>query len=601
KVAYFSSQGPTHDDGRVKPDIVAPGYHLFSASAKPDQASSCAIGPMAGTSMATPVVAGVAAMIRQYFVQGWYPSGIPTPSNMFNPSNALVKAMVVASGTAMASYDGSEGPTTLGSPPDGFQGFGRVLLDSVLNVGGSVDLYVEDWVDMTHDEVHTYSISMDEVSSSAFDGDMKVTMVWMEPAAYASSVAPVFNDLDLLVVAYDGTSESTFYPNKLTAKDPDNTVEMVVIPSVDSYEWFNVTVTGASVTTTNLPYYALVVTGGTSGAYSPTTSATRSWFVRWQMDIDGIPVAQAATESFEAGLAAAISSETGDYTDQASSVVVKIARTEGDDGDGDGSNGSTITTEIVVASEADGYAVLTYIISVGEGSSGGSSGSAGAGDGQGLTAALNEALQGRTTDGCICVAVEASAEGGGYDCSACEEGGAFSAALSVTTSQQSGGNGYDLLSTDRSSGQPPVSVFGSADSEGVDDDDMFWSDFAGGKAIRGIIRSDSYLDMAGVVVAIVSLTALGLFLLRRRCPGSAGDAAGKRLSLTASSGGGGGGASVGAMQVLPSDLKGGEARQSTGDRRQEQEPRRSKSSPHGDRDQRKGSPDAYTPQATPAP
>lgn len=65
-------------------------------------------------------------------------------------------------------------------------------------------------------------------------------MVWMEPAAYASSVAPVFNDLDLLVVAYDGTSETTFYPNKLTAKDPDNTVEMVVIPSVDSYESFNV-------------------------------------------------------------------------------------------------------------------------------------------------------------------------------------------------------------------------------------------------------------------------------------------------------------------------------------------------------------------------
>lgn len=65
-------------------------------------------------------------------------------------------------------------------------------------------------------------------------------MVWMEPAALTSSVAPVFNDLDLLVVAFDGTSERTFYPNNLAARDPDNTVEMVVIPDVDSYEWFNV-------------------------------------------------------------------------------------------------------------------------------------------------------------------------------------------------------------------------------------------------------------------------------------------------------------------------------------------------------------------------
>lgn len=62
----------------------------------------------------------------------------------------------------------------LGNPPDGFQGFGRVLLDSVLNVRGSVDLFVEDPVDMTHGEVHSYFIDMDGVSSSAFDGDMKV-------------------------------------------------------------------------------------------------------------------------------------------------------------------------------------------------------------------------------------------------------------------------------------------------------------------------------------------------------------------------------------------------------------------------------------------
>lgn len=41
------------------------------------------------------------------------------------------------------------------------------------------------------------------------------------------------------------------------------------------------------------------------------------------MDIDGIPVAQVATEAFEAGLSEAISAETGGYTDETSSVVVR--------------------------------------------------------------------------------------------------------------------------------------------------------------------------------------------------------------------------------------------------------------------------------------
>lgn len=39
---------------------------------------------------------------------------------------------------------------------------------------GSVDLYVEDAVDMSHGDVHTYTLDMDGISTSAYDGDMKV-------------------------------------------------------------------------------------------------------------------------------------------------------------------------------------------------------------------------------------------------------------------------------------------------------------------------------------------------------------------------------------------------------------------------------------------
>lgn len=46
-------------------------------------------------------------------------------------------------------------------------------------------------------------------------------------------------------------------------------------------------------------------------------------FLRWEMDIEGIPVAQVATEAFEAGLAEAVSLETGGFTNDNSSVVVR--------------------------------------------------------------------------------------------------------------------------------------------------------------------------------------------------------------------------------------------------------------------------------------
>ena len=167
---------------------------------------------------------------------------------------------------------------------------------------------------------------------------------------------------------------------------------------------------------------------------------------------------------------------------------VKIDRSEAATGD-DVDRSSSVLVEISVASEADGYAVVMYANAVAEGSS--------ASADEGLAAALNSALQSRTTEDCRCVAID----NGDYDCSACGEGEAFSTVESIATAQ---GN-YNLFSVE-GSGRSPVSALGlfATDTR----DDGAWDDFPGGRGIRGVLRTDSYLHVVAVVLTIVIFTSI---------------------------------------------------------------------------------------------
>ena len=70
QVSDFSSAGPAQINGLIKPDIVAPGANLISAASSASVFDTCATTGtcfmlMSGTSMATPYVAGIAAVLRQ--------------------------------------------------------------------------------------------------------------------------------------------------------------------------------------------------------------------------------------------------------------------------------------------------------------------------------------------------------------------------------------------------------------------------------------------------------------------------------------------------------------------------------------------------------
>ena len=141
-MAAFSSKGPT-SDGRMKPDIMAVGSYVTSASvtATPNSKSlHCSIKALEGTSMSAPVAAAYALKVRQYFTSGYYPSGTPNPQDAFNPSGALLKAILIHSGQPVhyslaASSSGSSIP--LNQYPSNLQGYGRIQLNKALNFARS--------------------------------------------------------------------------------------------------------------------------------------------------------------------------------------------------------------------------------------------------------------------------------------------------------------------------------------------------------------------------------------------------------------------------------------------------------------------------------
>ncbi|MFD1146318.1 S8 family serine peptidase [Saccharothrix hoggarensis] len=103
-IAPFSSRGPRVGDGAVKPDITAPGVDIVAA-----RSSSGTIGTpvgdghvaMSGTSMATPHVAGAAALVAQQH-PGW--------------TGAQIKAALVASARnnpALTAFDQGSGRVDL--------------------------------------------------------------------------------------------------------------------------------------------------------------------------------------------------------------------------------------------------------------------------------------------------------------------------------------------------------------------------------------------------------------------------------------------------------------------------------------------------------
>jgi len=249
--------GPT-GDFRRKPEIFAPGCSIGSASAN----TACSIVSLTGTSMACPAIAGTAALVRQYYADGFYPTGAASPGDAFTPSGALIKATLLNSAVDM---------TGISEYPSDQEGWGRVLADNALFFpGDTADLIVRDV--RNNDGLVTGESATVGVSVLTTNAPLRVTLVWTDPPAAAGADVALVNDLDLEVISpagqvYRGNVFAAGFSAVGGDTDTVNNVEQVALPSPTPGNW-TVRVRGTAVNV-GAQGYALVVTADAAETAAP--------------------------------------------------------------------------------------------------------------------------------------------------------------------------------------------------------------------------------------------------------------------------------------------------------------------------------------------
>jgi subtilisin family serine protease len=193
-MAAFSSRGPTRE-GRIAPDIVGPGTSILSALSRaaasiPGDPFGASADPkfffLSGTSMATPLVAGCVAVLRETLIRNGTPE----------PSAALVKAMLI---NGAVELPGQYSPSEAGPSPNNNSGFGRVdLTRSVVLPGDDGRAGFHEGGPLDQGEQNLVRIRIPEQDGGE-EPTFKVTLVWTDPPG-----AALQNDLDLVVRTADG-------------------------------------------------------------------------------------------------------------------------------------------------------------------------------------------------------------------------------------------------------------------------------------------------------------------------------------------------------------------------------------------------------------
>ncbi len=263
-MTFFSSRGPC-EDGRHKPDLVAPGTHVSGGVAQapapgPDgTANSCFDGSgisggpssssyfpffpdaqqfysaSSGTSHSTPCVVGGCALVRQWFI-----------NNFTNPpSPAMTKAFLMNSTRYL---NGAYANDNLWSD---VQGMGE------MNLGTAFDGVSRVFRDELPEDLFTASGQTRVFTGRISDTNQpfRVTVAWTD--APGNTVGDAFNnDLDLTVTVGGNTYKGNVFSGRWSVTggvaDVANNVETVLLPpGADGI--YSVTITAANINSDGVP------------------------------------------------------------------------------------------------------------------------------------------------------------------------------------------------------------------------------------------------------------------------------------------------------------------------------------------------------------
>ncbi|HVG19223.1 MAG TPA: S8 family serine peptidase, partial [Blastocatellia bacterium] len=227
----FSAFGPVQD-GRAKPDIIAPGTHIVGAATQDlnfRAGGVCAIPgsfyfPVgqklytlsSGTSHSTPLVAGGAALAYQWFKS----------QNGAEPSPALVKAFMLNSTSYVGGKFGGD------NLPGAHQGWG--LLDLARMFEPTSRIVLDESPSRTFRESGGAPFEISGVISDS-SKEFRVMLAWTDVPGNSATNAPYVNQLNLEVIVngnvYDGNVFDGQYSAKGGQKDFLNNTQGVRLPA----------------------------------------------------------------------------------------------------------------------------------------------------------------------------------------------------------------------------------------------------------------------------------------------------------------------------------------------------------------------------------